>query len=167
MWFWQGGGGSGRRSLSAACQSPNAEVSQSWVWHCWIHPQPPPPPPRPPAGSRVSSDMVSSNGMDWWLGGGRGQWRIWGGGGVGGLNPPQRFFCQYMKIPADLDPKPPWRIPAQNPPPPPRRIPGCLYDDFQRTVVNPLIPLSFIILVWVCVCFVWGSHVLLNVKYQG
>ena len=46
------------------------------------------------------------------------QWRIQGG--VGGLPPPpQSFFffaCQYMKIPADLDPNPP-------PPPPPRRIP--------------------------------------------
>ena len=46
-----------------------------------------------------------------------------GGGGLGGLNPPlQRlvflfFACQYMKIPTDLDPKPPLRrILAQNPP---------------------------------------------------
>ena len=32
-----------------------------------------------------------------------------GGGGVGGLNPRRRFLfaCQYMEIPADLDPKPP------------------------------------------------------------
>ena len=44
-------------------------------------------------------------------------------GGVGGLNPPlQRLFfvffaCQYMKIPMDVDPKPPLRrILAQNPP---------------------------------------------------
>ena len=51
------------------------------------------------------------------------QWRIQGGGGRGfNPPPPQRFFffaCQYMKIPADLDPNPPpRRIPAQNPPPP-------------------------------------------------
>ena len=33
------------------------------------------------------------------------------GGGLGGLNPPSEFFflaCQYMKIPTDLDPKPPF-----------------------------------------------------------
>ena len=42
----------------------------------------PSPPPRPPAGSRVSSDMVSSNGMDWWLGGGgEGAVADLGGGG--------------------------------------------------------------------------------------
>ena len=43
------------------------------------------------------------------------QWRIQGGGGVSGVTPPpppQRLFffffaCQYMKIPADLDPNPP------------------------------------------------------------
>ena len=47
-------------------------------------------------------------------------------GGGRGFNPPplQRLFlfffaCQYMKIPTDLDPKPPLRrILAQNPPPP-------------------------------------------------
>ena len=44
-----------------------------------------------------------------------------GGGGLGGLTPLQRLgvfcACQYMKIPTDLDPKPPLRrILAQNPP---------------------------------------------------
>ena len=43
-------------------------------------------------------------------------------GGFRGFNPPFRgvffFACQYMKIPTDLDPKPPLRrILAQNPPP--------------------------------------------------
>ena len=51
------------------------------------------------------------------------QWRI-GGGGLGGLNPPLRgfcFACQYIEIPADLDPNtpPPKNSGPQPPPPPP------------------------------------------------
>ena len=48
-----------------------------------------------------------------------------GGGGVGGLNTPLRgvfFACQYMKIPADLDPNPSplEEFRPRTPPPPPK-----------------------------------------------
>ena len=52
------------------------------------------------------------------------QWRIQGGGGVGGLNPPplRGFFFLLVSIGKfpqtwTLTPPPPRRIPAQNPPP--------------------------------------------------
>ena len=69
------------------------------------------------------------------------QWRIQGG--VGGLTPPPPsevfffFACQYMKIPADLDPNPP---PPKNsgpePPPPLRRIPKSAPVKIYLTLPN-------------------------------
>ena len=69
-----------------------------------------------------------------------------GSWGVGGLNThtPEVFLllaCQYMKIPADLDPTPPppfEEFRPRTPPPPPRRIPRSapVYHWTPATTTN-------------------------------
>ena len=77
-----------------------------FVWaECWL---------KDPLPSKWVSEYPCSIYYDEYSSGSR------GGGGVRGFKPPFRgffFACQYMKIPTDLDPKPPLRrILAQNPP---------------------------------------------------
>ena len=67
-------------------------------------------------------------------------------GGLGGLTTLRGFLfvCQYMKIPADLDPNPPPPLEEfrPRPPPPPRRIPRSAPEAHILPESNPYLLFS-------------------------